>query len=68
MGTGVRKSGAGKQPCYCCDDNPSMQLIACHRQGHQPWAMHLICCNKSLSAGGRSTRGVRPHGFIVMQR
>lgn len=37
MGTGVMESGAEKQPCYCCDDNnPSIQLMMCHHQGHQP--------------------------------
>ena len=37
MGTGVMESEAEKQACYCYDDdNPSIQLMVCHRQGHQP--------------------------------
>lgn len=43
MGPGVWVSGARRQPCYCCDDNPSIQLMVCHHQGHQPLEMYLIC-------------------------
>lgn len=41
MGTGVMESVAEKQPCD--DNNPPIQLMVCHRQGHQLSGMCLIC-------------------------